>query len=156
MLMTLEVLQAKKGDALLLHVGDEAAPALVVIDGGPRGVYNHSLRPRLEAIRGELDSRGRPRTGLPEEEALREAGGVTGVRAAAAGYRGPCGLDAFAFRSPEDGARIFRPLVEFNARFTMGIVVLGLVRRALPLVKETLAIEPGMRRAFLFAFIHCI
>jgi hypothetical protein len=50
-LFTLEALQAKKGDSLLLHVGDPADPRLVVIDGGPSGVYRRSLLPRLQAIR---------------------------------------------------------------------------------------------------------
>lgn len=93
--------------------------------------------------RGELDSRGRARTGLPEEEALREAAGLAAAAAASAGYRGPCGVDAFAFRSPEDGARLFRPLVEFNARFTAGTVALGHVRGNLPRIKSTLGLAPG-------------
>ncbi len=50
---TLEVLQAKKGDSLLLHVGDPADPRLIVIDGGPSGVYRASLLPRLTEIREE-------------------------------------------------------------------------------------------------------
>lgn len=51
MLLTLEALAAKHGDALLLHWGDPAAPRLAVIDGGPSGVYSRTLRRRLEAIR---------------------------------------------------------------------------------------------------------
>lgn len=51
MIFTLEVLQARKGDALLLHYGDKAAPQLAVIDGGPGGVYDETLRPRLEELR---------------------------------------------------------------------------------------------------------
>lgn len=81
--------------------------------------------------RGEFDSRGRTRSGIGEEEALREAATVVGAHAAAAGYHGPCGIDAFAFRSPEDGSRSFRPLVEFNARFTAGTVALGHIARHL-------------------------
>lgn len=48
MTFTLEALQAKHGDALLLHWG---ADRLAVIDGGPSGVFRASLKPRLEAIR---------------------------------------------------------------------------------------------------------
>ena len=45
-----------------------------------------------------------------------------------AGYWGPCGVDAFVF---EDGDHVvFRPAVELNARFTLGTIALGLVRRA--------------------------
>jgi beta-lactamase superfamily II metal-dependent hydrolase len=51
MIFTLEALEAKHGDALILHHGTKTAPRLVVIDGGPRGVYNKSLRPRLEELK---------------------------------------------------------------------------------------------------------
>lgn len=51
MLFALEALPAKHGDCLLLHYGSARAPQLVVIDGGPGGVYGASLKPRLEAIR---------------------------------------------------------------------------------------------------------
>lgn len=49
----LEALEAKKGDALLLHYGTAADPKLIVIDGGPAGVFNGSLKPRLEEIKAE-------------------------------------------------------------------------------------------------------
>ena len=51
MLFTLESLNAGKGDSLLLHFGTTANPELIVIDGGPPGVYRRVLRPRLEALR---------------------------------------------------------------------------------------------------------
>ncbi|HEX2223302.1 MAG TPA: hypothetical protein VHN15_03755, partial [Thermoanaerobaculia bacterium] len=51
MLFTLEALPARHGDSLLLHYGDPQRPRLIVIDGGPRGVYRKSLKPRLEALR---------------------------------------------------------------------------------------------------------
>ena len=47
---TLEALQAAHGDALLLHYGTLDNPRLIVIDGGPAGVYKASLDPRLKAI----------------------------------------------------------------------------------------------------------
>jgi len=50
MLFTLEALQAKHGDSLLLHYGKPKAPKLIVIDGGPAGVYKASLRPRLAEL----------------------------------------------------------------------------------------------------------
>ena len=55
----LEALQAGKGDALLLHWGEPGDPRLIVIDGGPGGTYEESLRPRLEELKAErgLDSR---------------------------------------------------------------------------------------------------
>lgn len=51
MLFTLEALDAKHGDALLLHYGTRANPRLIVIDGGPAGVYSKSLKPRLRKLR---------------------------------------------------------------------------------------------------------
>lgn len=51
MLFTLEALQAKHGDSLLLHYGKAKTPKLIVIDGGPAGVYKGSLRPRLAELK---------------------------------------------------------------------------------------------------------
>ncbi|MDX6614177.1 MAG: hypothetical protein QOD75_3363 [Blastocatellia bacterium] len=53
MIFTLEALQAKHGDSLLLHYGDPGDPKLIVIDGGPAGVFDRSLRPRLEKIKAD-------------------------------------------------------------------------------------------------------
>ena len=39
-MLILETLRAKYGDSLLLHFGTEEEPRLVLIDGGPPGVYN--------------------------------------------------------------------------------------------------------------------
>jgi hypothetical protein len=50
MIFTLEALEAKHGDALLLHYGTKKSPRLVVIDGGPQGVFK-GLRRRLEQLR---------------------------------------------------------------------------------------------------------
>ena len=54
-IFSLEFLKAKYGDCLLLHYGTEDEPRLIVIDGGPAGVYRDVLKPRLQAIR---DQRG--------------------------------------------------------------------------------------------------
>lgn len=51
MFFSLDVRRARKGDCLLLHYGTEQNPGLVMIDGGPSGVYGPHLRPRLEEIR---------------------------------------------------------------------------------------------------------
>lgn len=56
MVFTLEALPAKHGDSLLLHFGDDDDPGLVVIDGGPAGVLNAALLPRLQAIHKERGS----------------------------------------------------------------------------------------------------
>lgn len=51
MIFSLDVRRARKGDCLLLHFGSKDEPGLVMIDGGPSGVYGPHLRPRLEQIR---------------------------------------------------------------------------------------------------------
>ena len=56
--MKLEVVPAMKGDCLLLHHGTGDDPKLVLIDGGPGGVYAKSLKPRLDRIREERISGG--------------------------------------------------------------------------------------------------
>ena len=53
MTFSLEALQADHGDSLLLHAGTASKPVLVLIDGGPSGVYERSLRPRLEELRAQ-------------------------------------------------------------------------------------------------------
>jgi glyoxylase-like metal-dependent hydrolase (beta-lactamase superfamily II) len=60
--MTLEMLAAKHGDCFILRCGTPAQPQLVLIDGGPAGVWNDSLKPRLMEIRGER--------GLDDHQAL--------------------------------------------------------------------------------------
>ncbi len=58
MLFTLEALDAAEGDALLLHYGSASNPKLLIIDGGPRGVYKQTLKPRLEEYRYLRDLEG--------------------------------------------------------------------------------------------------
>jgi glyoxylase-like metal-dependent hydrolase (beta-lactamase superfamily II) len=50
MIFSLEALQADEGDCLLLHYGDVSKPKRILIDGGPSGIYNRSLRPRLAEL----------------------------------------------------------------------------------------------------------
>lgn len=50
MIFTLEALQAGKGDSLILHYGKPDSPRFIVIDGGPAGIYDGFLRPRLEKL----------------------------------------------------------------------------------------------------------
>lgn len=58
MLFTLEALQARHGDALLLHWGPRTRRQLAVIDGGPARTYARALRPRLEALRASRKAGG--------------------------------------------------------------------------------------------------
>lgn len=52
MIFTLEALNAKHGDALLLHYGKSADEArLVIIDGGPDKVFAPTMKPRLRALK---------------------------------------------------------------------------------------------------------
>ena len=51
MLFTLEALEAKHGDSLILHYGKPNSPKIIVIDGGPGGVYKDGLRPRLNDLK---------------------------------------------------------------------------------------------------------
>ena len=54
MIFTLEALEAKHGDALILYHGkSDGKRSIVVIDGGPHKVYRQSLRKRLESLRPE-------------------------------------------------------------------------------------------------------
>ena len=52
---TLEAVFAKHGDALILHYGPWDSPDRVLIDGGPRGVYNRYLEPRFGQLREEFE-----------------------------------------------------------------------------------------------------
>ena len=49
----LDALDARHGDALLLHFGAESHQKLWLIDGGPSGTYAEVLRPRLQNVRRE-------------------------------------------------------------------------------------------------------
>lgn len=54
-MVTFEALRAQYGDSLLLHFGAKKDPQLVVIDGGPSGVWDDALQPRLDELRKERD-----------------------------------------------------------------------------------------------------
>ena len=62
MIFSLDVRRARKGDCLLLHFGTGDDPGVVMIDGGPKAVYEPSLKPRLVQIRDHrgLDDRPLP------------------------------------------------------------------------------------------------
>ena len=78
---------------------------------------------------GELGVDGKVRSGSAWDDALRVAAILVAGEVSAAGYHGPLGIDAFVFEGP-DGAPLLRPVVEINARFTMGMVAVGLLLQA--------------------------
>ncbi|NRA07726.1 MAG: hypothetical protein HRU02_06155 [Myxococcales bacterium] len=107
---------------------------------GASGVYRGHL--------GHFDARGRITSGSRFETQLLETGLFLARAAHEQGFHGPCGVDAFSFRGPDGLA--FHACVELNARFTMGTLAAGLLRRALPGLPEPLRARPGELRAFYF------
>lgn len=98
---------------------------------GNRGVVgpDGSLRAGLTAVApSDVASDGSVSDAASIEAALVNAALRIGQAAAARGYVGIAGIDAFVFRGPA-GVPVLRPVVELNARFTTGTVALGLVRR---------------------------
>jgi beta-lactamase superfamily II metal-dependent hydrolase len=63
MLFTLEALDAKHGDSLILHYGEKADPKFILVDGGPSGVYKNRLKKRLLEIKKQFY----PQKALPLE-----------------------------------------------------------------------------------------
>jgi hypothetical protein len=51
MRFSLDVIPAGKGDCLMLHCGTKKEPRLIMIDGGPSGIYQRHLRPRISGIK---------------------------------------------------------------------------------------------------------
>ncbi|HEY4222291.1 MAG TPA: hypothetical protein VGO62_13135, partial [Myxococcota bacterium] len=83
------------------------------------------------------------RSGLAVDDEAVARARVVVEAAQAAGYRGPCGVDAFTYA--HDGRERLRSLVELNARFTAGHVALALAaaRRA-PRVRFSFAVGASM------------
>lgn len=50
MIFSLEALPAQYGDSLIVHFGETDRPRFLVIDGGPSGVYEQALQPRLKQL----------------------------------------------------------------------------------------------------------
>ena len=99
--------------------------------------------------RGQLDHRLRISSGSRHDAVVLEAASAMARAAHAEGFHGPCGIDAFTFQG-EHGIEL-RPLVEFNARFTTGTLLAGLLRRARPAIEAQVPAPPGETRSFEFA-----
>ena len=107
-----------------LWIGPEADPRLLGtlrVETGRSGA--------VRAILGRLRADGGLDSGTAWDERLRRAALGLAARAREAGFRGVCGVDALAYRAA-DGEIELRPIVEFNARFTLGTVALGWAARA--------------------------
>lgn len=94
-------------------------------EGSWLGAWTVGLPPELAAF-----VTGQGRDGGWVERALAQAAAQVGARAQALGYRGPMGIDALVHRAA--GGLRLRPLVEANARSTMGRVALALRRHLAP------------------------
>ncbi|MBW2384170.1 MAG: hypothetical protein JRG92_11080 [Deltaproteobacteria bacterium] len=134
------------------HTDARAEPAVTILGSLEQRVSDSGV---YLGHQGEIDSRGRVFSGSAYDEPMRGAAAAIAGRARSAGYAGPCGVDGFVFRLQDPGEdvprEVLRPIVEFNARFTVGIIVVGLIRRALAQVKQSLDLAPGERLGFLFA-----
>lgn len=87
--------------------------------GGYRGaVLGNALGGEPAELKRLLHARG---------EALTEAARHVGRALAAAGFRGPAGIDALVYRGP--GGLALKPIVEVNPRRTMGRVARAIGRR---------------------------
>ena len=84
----------------------------------------------------------------PADADLLEAAIATAAAAHAAGFHGPCGVDAYVFRDAH--GEVLRPVCEFNARFTLGTVVLAILRRARRRMRDALGPAPGTTLRFEF------
>ncbi|MCP4502101.1 MAG: ferritin-like domain-containing protein [Deltaproteobacteria bacterium] len=52
------------------------------------------------------------------------------------GFFGPCGIDGFVYKSPDDDEPQLRAISELNARFTTGWVAIGVLQRAIDVLKS--------------------
>ena len=117
----------------LERVADLSAQLWIGADGDPvlLGTLQQVLTPGGVPLghRGELGADGEASSGSCWDRELRAAALALARAAAAAGYTGPCGVDAFCYRGA-DGRERLRPVVEFNARFTAGTSALAVLARA--------------------------
>jgi hypothetical protein len=89
-----------------------------------------NARGRFQAIELGAKECGLEGLGLPanEKERLLEVVSAVAASLRQAGYLGPFGIDFFRYRRA-DGAVALHPLVEINARMTMGLLARALVDR---------------------------
>jgi len=103
---------------------------------------------------GEIDARGRVVSAHADDEAVRAAAAALATAVRETGWFGACGVDAMVFRAPDERGRSrtwLRPVVELNARPTLGLVAIGMLRRLLARIRSECGLSPGERRGFCFA-----
>lgn len=141
----LEPWQARVRDLSVQMYVPHDGPPLVV--GSPELVVSRAGGYR--GHRGCIDGRGRVTSGLREEEAMREAAVAIAAAAHAAGYVGPCGIDGYVYA--ETGCESLRPVVELNARLTVGTLVAIWVRALLPVLRGRGLVRADRQAAFSFS-----
>ena len=107
-----------------LWVGSQETPRLIgtlQVETGRGGA--------ARAFHARVGPDGGLESGTAWDERLRRVALGVAARARDAGFRGVCGVDALTYRA-SGGVIELRPIVEFNARFTLGTVALGWVARA--------------------------
>lgn len=143
-----------RGGAILEPFLDRTADlsAQFFVHPGGRIELLGTLRQRLTVsgsylgCEGVLDG-GAVRAGGRFEPTLVQTSTQLVQAAAREGFWGPCGVDAFAHRL--EGDEFLRPCLELNARFTLGTVVLGLIRRARAIHERARALaDEGARWRF--------
>ena len=137
-------LDREEDHSVQLHVADDGDVTLLgtlTMVMSPAGLWRGHW--------GRIDHRGRVTSLGQEDDGMLEAAIPIAHAAAERGFTGPCGVDAFTFRGPD--RTLLHPAIEFNARFTTGTAVLGLIRRALPRVAHEIGLAPGAPRFFHFA-----
>ncbi|HLU65753.1 MAG TPA: hypothetical protein VKZ63_05730 [Kofleriaceae bacterium] len=77
-----------------------------------------------------IDDAGDPAVPPGEHRAVRQAAEEVAGALAAAGYRGPFGIDAFLWRDPRTGAVRLQRASEINARLTFGLLARAAAERA--------------------------
>ena len=129
---------AARGGAILEpwldRVQDYSVQLMVHADGSVEtlGSLHQLVKPGGAVLGGaaSLDGDGRSRGAGDLHDELVAAAIDLVTAASARGFRGPCGVDSFAWRDRR-GAEHLRSLCELNARFTTGHVAIGCALRAL-------------------------
>jgi hypothetical protein len=150
---------AARGGALLepwlAREVDLSVQLLVAADGSARVLASPELlvtrSGSYRGHRGRLSADGRITSGTPYDTAMRSAAERVARSAAEQGYRGPCAIDGFAFRSPGGESVELRPVVELNARFTTGVLAALALARHLPQIQSALGAPTEAPWAFQFA-----